>query len=730
MVRRAHRRARRAGRGARRGGRRRLPAVLITGDAGIGKSRLVTEVARRAAAVDAEVLIGNCLDLAEGGAPYAAVNEVLAAIGAPRPAGRIGRRPVRPAARRPRAADGRLAPCVLVARGRPLVRPLDAGPAHPPLRRSGRAPPAPAGDVSQRRLPAPRSPAARTLAELERSERVERLQLEGFGPADLLSQLEGILDGRPDEATGVPSSSGPTASPCSPRSSPRRSPGTASCPSASTSCCCPGSTDSARRPRTCCEPLPSAAGASATGCSPRSAPTTRPALAATLREAVSHHLLVVDGDGYRFRHALLHEAIAGDVLPGERERIHAAFAATIERRPELAAGDHRSALVHHWAERPPPGPSAARRRRGRRSRRVGVRHCRRRSATGRSPSPRGRRPSARSTPTSCRSPARSCCTGPPTTPAAPVTSYAPPSWSSRPSASVDPAAEPSRAALLHERRGWCLLQAGRASEAMAAYEHAVELVPQQPPTVARARVLAAYADALERAGDDRAERTAERAVDAAVAAGSPADEGHARHTLGACPAGAGAIGRPAWTSWTGRSSSPSRVVTSPTPSVSTATCGGELVSAGRAGELVERARGGAARAARQGHARPRRRARRAGGRVLPPARPVGRRRRPARRHRADRADRHRPLARRRPPRRRPRTPRRRRRRPRDGARPDPWAARRAHRRTAPSRPRRAGAVAGPPHRCSGVRRRRSGTDHRRRARRMALARRVAGHGHR
>ena len=45
-----------------------------------------------------------------------------------------------------------------------------------------------------------------------------------------------------------------------------------------------------------------------------------PSLDAALREAVEHHLPVVDdaGEGYRFRHALTRDAIYGDALPRER----------------------------------------------------------------------------------------------------------------------------------------------------------------------------------------------------------------------------------------------------------------------------------------------------------------------------------------------------------------------------------------------------------------------------
>ncbi|HKN95997.1 MAG TPA: AAA family ATPase, partial [Pseudonocardiaceae bacterium] len=60
-----------------------------------------------------------------------------------------------------------------------------------------------------------------------------------------------------------------------------------------------------------------------------------------LREAVQHHVLLVDdrGDRYAFRHALLREAVYADLLPGERARMHSAYAkyiATTESRRGMA----------------------------------------------------------------------------------------------------------------------------------------------------------------------------------------------------------------------------------------------------------------------------------------------------------------------------------------------------------------------------------------------------------
>ncbi|GAA1650398.1 helix-turn-helix transcriptional regulator [Georgenia ruanii] len=71
-----------------------------------------------------------------------------------------------------------------------------------------------------------------------------------------------------------------------------------------------------------------------------------PALDAALREAVDAVVLVPDDTGYRFRHALLHEVVQDDLLPGEHTRLHARYAAVLAGRPELSAARGHD-LVHH-----------------------------------------------------------------------------------------------------------------------------------------------------------------------------------------------------------------------------------------------------------------------------------------------------------------------------------------------------------------------------------------------
>ncbi|MFE5921891.1 AAA family ATPase [Streptomyces sp. NPDC056468] len=72
-------------------------------------------------------------------------------------------------------------------------------------------------------------------------------------------------------------------------------------------------------------------------------------LESALREAVGRQLLVSgDGDTYAFRHALAREAVYADLLPGERARLHGAFARLLagRGRPDETAAER----AHHYRE--------------------------------------------------------------------------------------------------------------------------------------------------------------------------------------------------------------------------------------------------------------------------------------------------------------------------------------------------------------------------------------------
>ncbi|GLF94818.1 AAA family ATPase [Streptomyces yaizuensis] len=70
-----------------------------------------------------------------------------------------------------------------------------------------------------------------------------------------------------------------------------------------------------------------------------------------LRSAVGANILLAttDGDGYRFRHSLAREAVADDLLPGERPRINRRYAEALEADPALVRDDERATrLASYW----------------------------------------------------------------------------------------------------------------------------------------------------------------------------------------------------------------------------------------------------------------------------------------------------------------------------------------------------------------------------------------------
>jgi DNA-binding CsgD family transcriptional regulator/tetratricopeptide (TPR) repeat protein len=75
-----------------------------------------------------------------------------------------------------------------------------------------------------------------------------------------------------------------------------------------------------------------------------------PELLVALREATDNHVLVPSSGGvaYMFRHALLREAIYTDTLIGERLRLHRAIAEALESHREYAAAGAAAELAYHW----------------------------------------------------------------------------------------------------------------------------------------------------------------------------------------------------------------------------------------------------------------------------------------------------------------------------------------------------------------------------------------------
>ncbi|MFE2098098.1 AAA family ATPase [Streptomyces sp. NPDC059468] len=70
-----------------------------------------------------------------------------------------------------------------------------------------------------------------------------------------------------------------------------------------------------------------------------------------LRAAVGANILTATpgGDGYRFRHSLVREAVADDLLPGERSRLNRRYAEAVETDPTLVPADARvMRLASYW----------------------------------------------------------------------------------------------------------------------------------------------------------------------------------------------------------------------------------------------------------------------------------------------------------------------------------------------------------------------------------------------
>jgi DNA-binding CsgD family transcriptional regulator len=74
-------------------------------------------------------------------------------------------------------------------------------------------------------------------------------------------------------------------------------------------------------------------------------------LTEVLRTAVGANIIQpsADLDGYCYRHALVREAVSDDLMPGERSRINRRYARVLAERPELVAADQRAArLADYW----------------------------------------------------------------------------------------------------------------------------------------------------------------------------------------------------------------------------------------------------------------------------------------------------------------------------------------------------------------------------------------------
>ncbi|MGP3968626.1 helix-turn-helix transcriptional regulator [Streptomyces sp. 6N223] len=282
-------------------------------------------------------------------------------------------------------------------------------------------------------------------------------------------------------------------------------------------------------------------------------------LLTALRTAFGANLLVPtpDGDGYRFRHALMREAIADDLLPGERVRLNRRFAEALERQPQLVPEDQRAArIASHWylagdrAKALPAVLEAAERARGRYAYAEQLRLLERALELWEGVPPPDR--------AGLR-------------PVAPIWAYPSGEDGGRPLDHTDLLAEATMAAILSDqpdrvlsisrralkeldeaaeplRTAWFVMQRSRTAlmlgrgDGIAELDRAQELVRGVPPSPVHAQVLAqlAAARSVARPEPDTFE-VAERAVGLARLVGAESTELYARITLGCLTADAGQV---------------------------------------------------------------------------------------------------------------------------------------------------------------------------------------------
>ncbi|MGW1527301.1 helix-turn-helix transcriptional regulator [Streptomyces sp. NPDC001588] len=357
-------------------------ALLVGGEAGVGKTRLIEEFAAAAARAGAVVALGGCVEIGADGLPFAPFSTALRALRRQLPrelaAAAAGQEeelvrllPELGEARRgPRDDEEGMARLFeltarlleRVAARRTVVLALedlhwaDASTRHLLaylLRtlRSGRLVVVASyrsDDIHRRH------PLRPLLAELDRLRTVRRIELGRFNRAEVERQIAGILAAEPDPAQVDDIFA--------------RSDGNAFfveelAVACCEGCCGTGLTDSLRDLLLVrVEKLPDSAQRVARIVAEGGSTVEYPLLAAVarlaeddlieaLRAAVGANILLAtpDGDGYRFRHSLVREAVSDDLLPGERSRLNRRYAEALEADPALVPADQRAPrLASYW----------------------------------------------------------------------------------------------------------------------------------------------------------------------------------------------------------------------------------------------------------------------------------------------------------------------------------------------------------------------------------------------
>jgi DNA-binding CsgD family transcriptional regulator len=241
-------------------------------------------------------------------------------------------------------------------------------------------------------------------------------------------------------------------------------------------------------------------------------------LLGSARQAVGSGLLVARGDGYVFPHALIRQVLYADLLPGDRHRLHRRLAGALAARADADPG----LLAQHWHLAACPDQAAA----------AAVVAAR-------------RAVSARAYPEAYRYYTLAIDLArwlPEAGPSLLEEAAQAASWAGDPDRAAEwlaaalaesGAGAPSDRARLLERIGRYRFEAGDLHAAADATEQAVTMLPDGPPSALRARVLAALATWRMLLGEfAKALPVAVRAVDEAQQAGAAAEHAHGLATLG------------------------------------------------------------------------------------------------------------------------------------------------------------------------------------------------------
>jgi DNA-binding CsgD family transcriptional regulator/tetratricopeptide (TPR) repeat protein len=265
-------------------------------------------------------------------------------------------------------------------------------------------------------------------------------------------------------------------------------------------------------------------------------------LETAVREAITRQIVTVDERTatYRFRHTLLAEVVAAELLPGERRRLHEDIA-TWGSAP--STGRLRRAsdaeLAHHWYAAHRPRESLV------------TSIAASRYATGLYAHVDAMRQAERAVELWDDVPDAAEATGlqwvdvlrlaAEATSNAGIGTRAVELWR-RALAEVDEDVDPVGAALLHSKLAYNLWTAGDSQASLVEHRRAVELVPPEPPTVDRARVVGGLASALMPAGHYRESRElCEEAIATLRAAGSHEGEARLLNVLGVDLVGLGDV---------------------------------------------------------------------------------------------------------------------------------------------------------------------------------------------